>query len=115
MLLGIHTYSYYLHGAGQDWADFNLPWPRQMSMFELLDEICRLNLDGIHLDDGALESLEKTYLKEVRAAAEERDLYIEYNFSLDWGAMASESSTLLKMPSPPLKPSEPISLKSVWI
>ena len=85
MLLGIHTYSYYLHGAGQDWADFNLPWPRQMSMFELLDEICRLGLDGIHLDDGALESLEKAYLKEVRAAAEERDLYIEYNFSLDLG------------------------------
>ncbi len=85
MLLGIHTYSYYLHGAGQDWADFNLPWPRQMSMFELLDEICRLGLDGIHLDDGALESLEKAYLKKVRAAAEERGLYIEYNFSLDLG------------------------------
>lgn len=38
MLLGLHTYSFYLHGIGQTWADFKLPWPRQMSTFELFDQ-----------------------------------------------------------------------------
>ena len=85
MLLGLHTYSLYLHGIGQAWADFNLPWPRQLSTFELLDQAVHWGLDGLHLDDGVLENLEPDYLKEVGAAARERDLYLEYNFSLDLG------------------------------
>ncbi len=85
MLLGLHTYSLYLHGIGQAWAGFNLPWPRQMSTFELFDRAVRWGLDGLHLDDGVLENLEESYLKEVRAAAEEKGLYLEYNFSMDVG------------------------------
>jgi sugar phosphate isomerase/epimerase len=85
MLLGLHTYSLYLHGIGQAWAGFNLPWPRQMSTFELFDQAIRWGLDGLHLDDGVLESLEPAYLKEVGAAARERGLYLEYNFSMDLG------------------------------
>jgi sugar phosphate isomerase/epimerase len=87
MLLGLHTYSFYLHGIGQAWADFKLPWPRQMSTFELFDEALRLGLDGLHLDDGVLENLEASYLEEVNAAAKEHGLYLEYNFSMDMGGM----------------------------
>jgi sugar phosphate isomerase/epimerase len=87
MLLGLHTYSFYLHGIGQAWADFKLPWPRQMSTFELFDEGVKMGLDGFHLDDGVLETLDPSYLKEVRSAAEERGLYLEYNFSMDLGGM----------------------------
>jgi sugar phosphate isomerase/epimerase len=85
MLLGLHTYSLYLHGIGQAWADFELPWPRQLSTFGLFDQAIRWGLDGLHLDDGVLESLEPAYLKEVGAAARERGLYLEYNFSMDLG------------------------------
>ena len=85
MLLGLHTYSLYLHGIGQAWAGFKLPWPRQMSTFELFDQSHRWGLDGLHLDDGVLENIEESYLKEVRAAAEEKGLYLEYNFSMDVG------------------------------
>ena len=85
MLLGLHTYSLYLHGIGQAWAGFNLPWPRQMSTFELFDQAVRWGLDGLHLDDGVLENLDESYLKEVRAAAEAHKLYLEYNFSMDLG------------------------------
>ena len=85
MLLGLHTYSLYLHGIGQAWAGFKLPWPRQMSTFELFDQAIRWGLDGLHLDDGVLENLEESYLREVRAAAEEKGLYLEYNFSMDLG------------------------------
>jgi len=85
MLLGLHTYSFYLHGIGQAWADFKLPWPRQMSTFELFDEAVLMGLDGLHLDDGVLETLDPAYLQEVKAAAQERGLYLEYNFSMDLG------------------------------
>ena len=87
MLLGLHTYSLYLHGIGQAWADFELPWPRQMSTFALFEEAARMGLDGLHLDDGVLETLDASYLKEVRAAAAEKGLYLEYNFSMDLGEM----------------------------
>jgi sugar phosphate isomerase/epimerase len=87
MLLGLHTYSFYLHGIGQAWADFKLPWPRQMSTFELFDKAVRLGLDGLHLDDGVLETLDGSYLKDVKAAAKEHGLYLEYNFSMDMGGM----------------------------
>ena len=85
MLLGLHTYSLYLHGIGQAWAGFKLPWPRQLTTFELFDQAVRWGLDGLHLDDGVLENLAESYLKEIRAAAEEKGLYLEYNFSMDLG------------------------------
>jgi len=85
MLLGLHTYSLYLHGIGQAWAGFELPWPRQLSTFELFDLAKRLGLDGLHLDDGVLETLAPGFLNEVGSAAAERGLYLEYNFSMDFG------------------------------
>jgi sugar phosphate isomerase/epimerase len=57
-----------------------------MSTFELFDQSDRWGLDGLHLDDGVLENLEESYLKEVGAAAEEKGLYLEYNFSMDLGS-----------------------------
>ena len=85
MKLGLHTYSLYLHGIGQDWAGFELPWERQLSTFDLFDLGVRLGLDGFHLDDGVLESLDPVYLSEVKAAAGEKALFLEYNMSLDLG------------------------------
>lgn len=85
MQLGLHTYSLYLHGIGQGWAGFELPWKRQLTTFELFELGVRLGLDGFHLDDGVLESLERSYLMEVGAAAAEKKLYLEYNMSLDLG------------------------------
>jgi sugar phosphate isomerase/epimerase len=87
MLLGLHTYSLYLHGIGQAWADFSLPWPRQLTTFELFDLVVDLGLDGLHLDDGVLENLDSGYLSEVKTAAENHRLYLEYNFSMDMGGM----------------------------
>ncbi|MCD4719632.1 MAG: sugar phosphate isomerase/epimerase [Desulfobacula sp.] len=85
MLLGLHTYSLYLHGIGQAWAGFKLPWERQLSTFHLLDLGIELGLDGFHLDDGVLENLESSFLREVGASAKKHNLYLEYNMSLDLG------------------------------
>jgi len=87
MQLGLHTYSLNLHGIGQAWAGFKLPWPRQMSTFELIELIVSLGLEGLHLDDGVLERLDPAYLHEVQAAAAQHGLYLEYNFSMDLGAL----------------------------
>ncbi len=83
MKLGLHTYSLYHHGIGQAWGGFKLPWPRQLSTFELLDLLPALGLEGIQIDDGVLEHLDPAYLREVRAQAEAHALFIEYNFSMD--------------------------------
>ncbi len=85
MLLGLHTYSLYLHGIGQAWAGFKLPWERQLSTFQLFDLGIELGLDGFHLDDGVLEHLDHSFLNEVGAEAKEKKLYLEYNMSLDLG------------------------------
>jgi sugar phosphate isomerase/epimerase len=58
-----------------------------MSTFELFDEAVLMGLDGLHLDDGVLETLDHAYLQEVKAAAQEHGLYLEYNFSMDLGGM----------------------------
>ena len=81
------SYSLYLHGIGQAWADFKLPWARQLTTFDLFELTVELGLDGLHLDDGVLETLDTAYLQEVGAAAVERGLYLEYNFSMDMGGM----------------------------
>lgn len=85
MLLGLHTYSLYLHGIGQAWAGFQLPWERQLSTFQLFDLGLELGLDGFHLDDGVLENLAPSFLKQVGESAREKHLYLEYNMSLDLG------------------------------
>jgi sugar phosphate isomerase/epimerase len=85
MLLGLHTYSLYLHGIGQAWAGFELPWERQITTFQLFDLGIELGLDGFHLDDGVLENLDDSFLREVGASAKEKTLFLEYNMSLDLG------------------------------
>ena len=85
MLLGIHTYSFYMHGLGQAWAGFRLPWPRQLSTVELFDRLTDLGLDGVQLDDAVLERLDPAYVRSIGAAAKARGLFLEYNFSMDMG------------------------------
>lgn len=85
MLLGLHSYSFYNHGVAQNWGGFQLPWPKQWDIFDLLDEAVRLGLDGLHVDDVPFENMETAYLKDVCLAAEKRNLYLEYNFSLNSG------------------------------
>lgn len=85
MLLGLHSFCLNLHGVGQSWAGSEQTWPRCLSTFDLLELVTELGLDGAHIDDGVLERLERPYLEEVRAAAEDLGLYLEYNFSRDMG------------------------------
>lgn len=83
MKLGFHTYGFYLHGIGQLWGGFELPWPRQADLWQLMDYCAEAGLEGLHLDDAALDSLEPDYLHRVRDRARELNFYLEYNFSMN--------------------------------
>lgn len=82
MRLGMHTYSLYHHGVAEDWAGFELPWPRQLSIWQLMDYMVELGLEGLHLDDKAFESMDYDHFSRVRDYARDRNLYLEYNFAL---------------------------------
>jgi sugar phosphate isomerase/epimerase len=83
MLLGLHTYSFHLHGMGQNWGGFKLQWEPVWDIFGLMDEARKLDLDGLHLTAADLGATDPDHLRDVRRAAEERGLFLEYNFSLD--------------------------------
>jgi len=83
MLLGLHTYSFHLHGMGQNWGGHQLAWERVWDIFGLMDEAKKLGLEGLHLTAVDMGATDTAHLKDVRRAAEERGLYLEYNFSLD--------------------------------
>ena len=85
MRLGMHTYSLYHHGVAEDWAGFKLPWERQMTLFEMMDYIKTLGLEGLHLDAKALDRTENAYFDQVRQYARDQDLYLEFNFALKSG------------------------------
>ena len=83
MLLGLHTYSFHLHGMGQNWGGYKLEWKPVWDIFGLMDEAKKLGLDGLHLTAADLGSTQADHLRDIRREAEDRGLYLEYNFSLD--------------------------------
>ncbi len=83
MLLGLHTYSFHLHGMGQNWGGYELEWPKVMDIYSLMDEAGTLGLDGLHITAVDCESTDTDNLKKIRSAAKQAGLYLEYNFSLD--------------------------------
>ena len=83
MLLGLHTYSFHLHGMGQNWGGYQLAWEPVWDIFGLMDEAKTLGLDGLHVTAADLGATDDANLRDVRRAAAERNLYLEYNFSLD--------------------------------
>lgn len=81
--LGLHTYTLHLSGFGQNWGTHEDTRPKQFSLEELMDKAVDWGLDGLHLTGADLESKTDDRLEEVRQAAEDRGLYLEYNFSRD--------------------------------
>jgi len=83
MLLGLHTYSFHLHGMGQNWGGHKLAWPRVMDIFKLMDWAVDNNIDGLHITAVDCESTDEAQLIKIKDAAKDHGLYLEYNFSLD--------------------------------
>lgn len=83
MKLGLHTYTLHLWGLGQNWGIIADPRPKEMNLMQLIEKAVEWGLDGLHITGCDLETKDDKRLKEVRAAAEDKGLYLEYNFSLN--------------------------------
>ena len=71
--LGLFSYSYRMAFGSHDVK------PRQpMTLFECIAHVAELGFDGIQIDLTHLTSHDPAYLKELRSAAQERNLYVEY-------------------------------------
>lgn len=81
--LGMHTYTLHLWGLGQNWGIVAEPRPKDINLLRLMDMALDWGLDGLHITGADLESKDDTRLEEVALAARARNLYLEYNFSLD--------------------------------
>ncbi|MBF0204770.1 MAG: sugar phosphate isomerase/epimerase [Desulfamplus sp.] len=81
--LGIHTYTLHLWGLGQNWGIHAEPRPKSMTLMQLMDNAVDWGLDGLHITGCDLETKDDARLKEVRDAAKDHGLYLEYNFSLN--------------------------------
>ena len=83
MKLGLHTYTLHLWGLGQNWGIQADPRPKEMNLLQLMDRAVEWGLDGLHITGCDLETKDDGRLAEVKKAAADRGLYLEYNFSLD--------------------------------
>jgi len=83
MKLGLHTYTLHLWGLGQNWGVQAEPRPKEITLLELMDMAVDWGLDGLHITGCDLETKDDERLEEVRKAADDHDLYLEYNFSRD--------------------------------
>lgn len=86
MKLGLDSYSYHLaFGAHTDFSP-----KKKMTIFEFIDRVAALNLDGFQIDPMHLTSRDKSYLAEIRSLAESNHLFLEY------GTIGVESENLAR-------------------
>ncbi|MFD1670893.1 sugar phosphate isomerase/epimerase family protein [Agrilactobacillus yilanensis] len=82
--LGMHTYTLHLHGLGESWGfSEDHAFEQSIDLFQLMDYAVKWGLDGLHITNVDLVSLEPEHLAKVKKAAEDHGLYLEYNVSFD--------------------------------
>lgn len=82
--IGMHTYSLHLFGAGESWGFEGVhAFEKAMSLEEMMDYAVEWGLDGLHLTNVDLGSLDDENLANVKKMAEDRDLFLEYNVSFN--------------------------------
>ena len=82
--LGMHTYCLHLSGLGESWGfDDAYEFERTINLMQLMDLAVEWGLDGLHITNVDLETLDPAHLAEVKAAAEAHGLYLEYNVSFN--------------------------------
>lgn len=84
MKLGLHTYTLHLSGLGESWGFEGVhEFEKTMTLMQLMDNAVEWGLDGLHITNVDLETLDPAHLAEVKNAAEAHGLYLEYNVSFN--------------------------------
>jgi sugar phosphate isomerase/epimerase len=82
--LGMHTYTLHLSGLGESWGfDRAYAFEKTIDLMKLMDLAVEWELDGLHITNVDLETLSAARLSEVKTAAEEHGIYLEYNVSFN--------------------------------
>lgn len=86
--LGMHTYTLHVNGLGESWGyedikDYEWRNKKAIDLMRLMDLAVEWELDGLHVTNVDLESLDPSHLAEVKTAAEAHGLYLEYNCAFD--------------------------------
>ena len=81
--LGMHTYTLHVNGFGQNWGFVGDTFNQPHDIFWLMDKAVEWGLDGLHVTAVDLGSKDPEHLAKIKKAAEEHNLYMEYNCSLD--------------------------------
>ena len=100
MKLGLDSYSYHLaFGAHTDFCPKN-----KMDLFQFMDKVEELRLDGFQIDPMHLGSKDDFYLSEVLNYAEEKNLFIEYGaMGVEFEYLKNELEICSKLQSPVLR------------
>ena len=100
MKLGLDSYSYHLaFGAHPDF----LP-SKKMDLFQFMDKISELELDGFQIDPMHLSGKDGVYLSEIFKYAKEKNLFLEYGaMGIDAGYLSNELDICVKLESPVLR------------
>lgn len=100
MQLGLDSYSYHLaFGAHPDFSP-----RRKMTLFDFIARVAELGLDGLQIDPMHLASRDLGYLAEIRAAAQEKNLFIEHGaMGLDLVYLRGELAIATQLGSPILR------------
>ncbi|WP_125568362.1 sugar phosphate isomerase/epimerase family protein [Companilactobacillus insicii] len=82
--LGMHSYTLHLHGLGESWGfTEDHAFEQSIDIFQLMDYAVKWGLDGLHITNVDLVSLDPDNLAKVKKAAEDHGLYLEYNVSFN--------------------------------
>ncbi len=82
--LGMHTYTLHLSGLGESWGfESAHAFEKSINLIQLMDMSVEWGLDGLHITNVDLETLDPDHLAEVKAAAKAHNLYLEYNVSFN--------------------------------
>lgn len=100
MKLGLDSYSYHLaFGAHPDF----LP-SKKMNLFQFIERVKQLGLDGFQIDPMHLESKDEIYFREILNYAKEKKLFLEYGaMGIDADYLSIELDICAKLESPVLR------------
>jgi sugar phosphate isomerase/epimerase len=91
----MHTYTLHFFGLGESWGfgkDFF--FPQTITLMDLMDRAVKWELDGLQITKVDLGSIEPSWLDEVKAAAAESGLFLEFNASFQAGSDSRVNCTV---------------------
>lgn len=93
--LGMHTYTLHFFGLGESWGfGKDYFFPQTMDIFQLMERAEKWELDGLQITKVDLVNTEPTHLAEVKAAAKEHGLFLEFNASFNAGSDSRVNCTV---------------------